>query len=98
MNKAALAAAIEGFNQKNDPFAIGMNFVVAGIGSMQEFIKHVEAGTIDPRKDAALLDQAEQMLSFGAERVQSISKDKALASFLERYRAFAVELRKMVLK
>jgi len=96
MDMTALSSTIDRFNQHNDPFAIGMNFVVAGISSLQEFIKHVEAGTLDAKKHTPLLDTAEQMIVFGGEHMAKSTKDRSLLTFVERYRGLCVELKRHV--
>ncbi len=87
-----LAGLIEDFNQGNDEFTIGMNFLVAGTARIQGFIQSVQAGDTDLSAHAAALDEAQQMLAFAADRVG----EGPLVAFVARYRELAQELRKRV--
>lgn len=92
MTNEGLAARIERFNEDNDEFTIGMNFLVAGISRIQDFIQDVQAGATDLAAHRAPLDEAQQMLAFAADKVG----DGSVGAFVVRYRAFAQELREHV--
>lgn len=93
MNRRELAELIDRFNEENTPFAIGMNFVVAGIGSVQELIKGIEEDTIDAARAKELLLDAEKMLGFGRDRVQ---RDRDLFDFVERYLGLVADLKRAI--
>ncbi len=83
-----MADLIERFNADNDDFAIAMNFLVAGVAPIQGCIERVQAGDEDlsPHRDA--LTEAQQLLTFAAERVG----DGPVRAFALRYRGFAKAL------
>ncbi|MEQ9503270.1 MAG: hypothetical protein RIT81_40790 [Deltaproteobacteria bacterium] len=83
-----LIELIERFNEDNDDFAIAMNFLVAGVTPIQACIERVQAGDQDLSPHREALGEAQQLLTFAAERVG----DGNVRAFALRYRGFAKAL------
>ncbi len=84
-----MSELIERFNESNDEFAIGMNFMVAGIGGLQGVIKHLQGETFEPQRDRAALVEASSMLTFAAARLDGHPQ---VSGFIERYRRLIEQL------
>ena len=97
MNQEAIDRLIEEFNEGNDQFAIGMNFLAKGICGLQAFIRAFDGGDLEATEGAALLEEAGERLRFAAEEIRRQGPmDQSLESFISGYLGLIAELRGQV--
>lgn len=84
---------IDTFTEERDTFAIGMEYLAAGISSVQLFIQHVQRDTLEGPRHLPLLERAQDMLERGQPKLEAQPEVAAIA---ERYLALVGKLTTLV--
>ncbi|HHO49656.1 MAG TPA: hypothetical protein ENK18_02010 [Deltaproteobacteria bacterium] len=93
MDHDELEKTIETFTEARDTFAIGIEYLAAGVSSVQLFIQHVQRGTLEGPRHLPLLERAADMLERGLPKLEAQPEVAAIA---EGYIALVTQLTELV--